>query len=137
MSLNPIEKSDSCKKHAKEKPMKVYQIFIDGIDKTGKDLVKSYVYYLGKARYICIARGIISMRVYAKLYNRSYKYDAACKKNVLNVLLTVDKEDWEIRCKNTNEPLTDYDKETALFEEEAQALKKKEGCDVISFNTSQ
>lgn len=115
--------------------LKCYQIFLDGIDKTGKDLIRSYIFYLGKGKYICIARGIASMRVYSALYNRPYEYDDACQKNVVNVLLTVDKEDWEVRCKAANEPLTNYEKEKALFEKEFLALEDK-GYDVLRFNTS-
>ena len=131
-ALSPIKSNFSSKE---EKPMKVYQIFLDGIDKTGKDLIRSYIYYLSKARYICVARGIMSMRVYAKLYDRPYAYDDECQKNVLNVLLEVDEEDWKIRCKTTNETLTDYAKEKKMFEEEANMLIKNH-CNVILFNTS-
>lgn len=118
-----------------EKPMRYFQIFLDGIDKTGKDLIRSYIFYLGKGRYICVARGIASMRVYSKLYNRPYEYDETTQMNVVNVLLTVDKEDWEIRCKAANEPLTNYDKETKMFNDEFVELEDK-GYDVLRFNTS-
>lgn len=119
----------------KEKPMRIFQIFLDGIDKTGKDLIRSYIFYLGKGRYICVARGIASMRVYAKLYDRPYEYDDSTQMDVVNVLLSVDKEDWEIRCKAANETLTDYDREKRLFEEEFIKLEDK-GYHVLRFNTS-
>lgn len=118
-----------------EKPMRIFQIFLDGIDKTGKDLIRSYIFYLGKGRYICVARGIVSMQVYAELYDRPYKYDIATQENVLNVLLTVNKEDWEIRCKAANEPLTDYDKESKMFKDKFDELAAK-GYNVLRFNTS-
>ncbi len=118
-----------------EQPMRYFQIFLDGIDKTGKDLIRSYIFYLGKGRYICVARGIASMRVYAKLYDRPYEYDDTSQTNVVNVLLTVDKEDWEIRCKASNEALTDYDKEKKMFDEAFIDLEDK-GYNVLRFNTS-
>lgn len=118
-----------------EQPMRYFQIFLDGIDKTGKDLIRSYIFYLGKGRYICVARGIASMRVYSQLYDRPYLYDDASQQNVMNVLLTVDKEDWVIRCKTSNEPLTDYDKETQMFNEVFDDLERK-GYNVLRYNTS-
>ena len=131
VSLKPIKDA----KGEKEKPMRIFQIFLDGIDKTGKDLIRSYIFYLGKGRYICVARGIASMRVYSKLYDRPYEYDDTTQQNVVNVLLTVDKEDWKIRCKTSNEALTDYDNETIEFEKEFKALEDK-GYHVLRFNTS-
>ena len=118
-----------------ERPMQYYQIFLDGIDKTGKDLIRSYIFYLAKGRYICVARGIASMRVYSRLYNRPYEYDDADQQHVVNVLLNVKKEDWEIRCKTASEPITDYDTEKRLFEEEFNKLEEK-GCKVLRFDTS-
>lgn len=130
-SLRPITNVQG----KKEKTMRYFQIALDGIDKTGKDLIRSYIFYLGKGRYICNARGIVSMRVYSKIYNRPYLYSDITQKNVLNVLLTVDKEDWEIRCKAANEPLTNYDEETRLFIEEFDKLESK-GYNVLRINTS-
>lgn len=118
-----------------EKPMHVYQIFLDGIDKTGKDLIRSYIFYLAKGRYICVARGIASMRVYAKLYDRPYQYDDECQKYTVNVLLEVDKDDWEIRCKSSGETLTNYEAERKLFRQEFDTLAEH-GCRVLRFNTS-
>lgn len=118
-----------------EKPMKIYQIFLDGIDKTGKDLIRSYIFYLGKGRYICVARGIMSMRVYSKLYDRPYQYEDENQQYALNVMLTVEKEDWKIRCKATNEALTNYEKEQRLFTSEYMQLKSK-GYYVKKYNTS-
>lgn len=129
--LRPIEDAQG----VTEQPMQYYQIFLDGIDKTGKDLIRSYIFYLAKGRYICVARGIVSMRVYSKIYKRPYKYYDDLQKNVVNVLLTVDKEDWEIRCKAANEPITDYEKETKEFEKEFFVLEDK-GYPVLRFNTS-
>lgn len=115
--------------------LKIYTIAIDGIDKAGKDLVRTYVYYLGGARYICNARGIMSMCVYADMNNRGYAYDADQQIHVLNVLLEVDKEDWEIRCKNTNEKMIDYDTHTAEFRKCYESLKNG-GLPTATFNTS-
>lgn len=115
--------------------MKYYQIVIDGIDKSGKDCIKSYIYYLGKAKYICNARGYMSMVVYSDMYNRNYEYDVENQKNIVNILLTVDKEDWEIRCKTTNEPIRNYDKDTALFTNVFSNLLRT-GYHVLTFNTS-
>ena len=120
---------------SKEKPMKIFQIFLDGIDKTGKDLIRSYIFYLAKGRYICVARGYASMVVYSNLYDRPYEYDMTTQSICLNVLLEVDKDDWEIRCKNSNEPLTNYEAEVIAFRNVFTELEQS-GYHTLRFNTS-
>ena len=123
--------------------LKVFNIELDGIDKCGKDSVKPYVFYLEPGKYLCRARGLISQIAYAKLYKRNIECDGAdYAKNTLFVLLEVDKQDWEIRCKLTNEPNTGF-----TYEEMTQAFKLalyelKERFDVpenhiLVFNTSE
>ena len=103
--------------------MTVYNIVLDGIDKTGKDTIRQYIFYLQNAKYICTTRGYMSMVVYSKIFNRDYEYDIENQKNTLNVLLTADKADWEIRCKITNEPKIDYDLHTKEFNEVFDCFK--------------
>lgn len=123
--------------------LKVFNIELDGIDKCGKDSVKPYVFYLEPGKYLCRARGLISQIAYAKLYKRNIEWDGAdYAKSTLFVLLEVDKQDWEIRCKLTNEPNTGF-----TYEEMTQAFKLalyelKERFDVpenhiLVFNTSE
>jgi len=115
--------------------MKVYNIVLDGIDKTGKDTIRQYIYYLQNAKYICTARGYMTMVVYTKLFNRGYKYDITNQEHTVNVLLTADKDDWEIRCKMTKEPSIDYDIHTKEFNEVYNQLKDN-GYHTLMFNTS-
>lgn len=98
--------------------LKVFNVELDGIDKCGKDAIRPYIFYQEPGKYLCRARGLISQIVYAKLYNRKIDWDATdyCK-NTLFVLLSVNKEDWEIRCKITNEPNTGF-----TFEEMQEAF---------------
>lgn len=123
--------------------LKVFNIELDGIDKCGKDSIRPYVFYLEPGKYLCRARGLISQIAYAKLYKRNIEWDGAdYAKNTLFVLLEVDKQDWEIRCKLTNEPNTGF-----TYEEMTQAFKLalyelKERFDVpenhiLVFNTSE
>lgn len=99
--------------------LKVFNIELDGIDKCGKDSVRPYVFYLEPGKYLCRARGLISQIAYAKLYKRDIDWDAIdYVKNTLFVLLEVDKKDWEIRCKLTNEPNTGF-----TYEEMTKAFK--------------
>lgn len=123
--------------------LKVFNIELDGIDKCGKDSIRPYVFYLEPGKYLCRARGLISQIAYAKLYRRDIEWDSAdYAKNTLFVLLEVDKQDWEIRCKLTNEPNTGF-----TYEEMTQAFKLalyelKERFDVpenqiLVFNTSE
>ena len=99
--------------------LKVFNIELDGIDKCGKDSVRPYVFYLEPGKYLCRARGLISQIAYAKLYKRNIEWDGTdYAKNTLFVLLEVNKHDWEIRCKLTNEPNTGF-----TYEEMTQAFK--------------
>lgn len=115
--------------------MKYYNIFIDGIDKAGKDLIAYYVIHLSNFKYIVNGRGILSQLAYAKLYNRNDAYDLTQQKNIINVYLEVDKEDWLLRCKKTNEPAIDYEKNTEAFQYAISVLSQVNN--VIHFNTSQ
>lgn len=97
----------------------IFNVEFDGIDKCGKDSVKPYLFYLEPGKYLSRARGLISQLAYARLYNRDIEFDATdYAKNTLFVLLVVDKQDWEIRCKLTNEPDTGFS-----FEEMQNAFK--------------
>lgn len=115
--------------------MKYYNIFIDGIDKSGKDLIAYYVIRLSNFKYIVNGRGILSQLAYAKLYNRNDAYDLTQQKNIVNVYLEVDKEDWLLRCKKTDEPAIDYEKNVEAFQYAINILNKE--YNVICFNTSQ
>lgn len=123
--------------------LKVFNIELDGIDKCGKDSIRPYVFYLEPGKYLCRARGLISQIAYAKLYKRNIEWDGAnYAKNTLFVLLEVNKHDWEIRCKLTNEPNTGF-----TYKEMTQAFKLalyelKERFDIpenhiLVFNTSE
>lgn len=98
--------------------LKVFNIELDGIDKCGKDSIRPYVFYLEPGKYLCRARGLISQIAYAKLYKRDIEWNGAYyTKNTLFVLLEVNKQDWEIRCKLTNEPSLGF-----TYEEMTQAF---------------
>ena len=122
--------------------LNIFNVEFDGIDKCGKDSVKSYLFYLEPGKYLSRARGLMSQLAYARLYNRDIEFDATdYTKNTLFVLLLVDKQDWEIRCKLTNEPDTGFS-----FEQMQSAFSNSMNrlhCDfdvpierVMIFNTS-
>lgn len=122
--------------------LKVFNIELDGIDKCGKDSVRPYVFYLEPGKYLCRARGLISQIAYAKLYKRNIDWDAITyAKNTLFVLLKVDKQDWEIRCKLTNEPNTGftYEEMSIAFFHATLELQKRFNItseQIMQFNTS-
>jgi len=115
--------------------MKYYQIALEGIDKTGKDTIREYIFFLGKAKYICRTRGLISAIVYSKLFNRGYEYDTSAQPNVVYIHLVADKEDWQIRCKMTNEKEIDYDTHSKVFAEVCNQFRQQ-GSIVLKYNTS-
>lgn len=113
----------------------IWNVVIDGIDKTGKDTIVQYVWRLSKKRYECHARGVLSMIAYAELFNRNVRYNLYREHNVLNVRLTVDKDDWKIRCAVTKEPEIDYDAHTKAFDFAEQILTSH-NIPVLTYNTS-
>ena len=113
--------------------MKVYPIEIEGIDKTGKNLLVSYINHLSEYKYVIHDRGILSCMVYAEKYNRNYNYDLQYKPII--IYLTADKADWQIRCKVTRETESDYDVDKALFNKYKKILEDK-GIIIIEYNTS-
>lgn len=119
------------------KRLNPYVVVLDGIDKTGKDLIAHYVFELSGKRYIAIPRGIISMIAYNNLFHRDIMYDLEAEKNspTLNVLLSVNEDDWKIRCKYSNEPEIDYKEHTKAFADAASQLLQS-GILVRSYNTS-
>lgn len=123
--------------------LKVFNIELDGIDKCGKDSVRPYVFYLEPGKYLCRARGLISQIAYAKLYKRYIEWNGIdYAKNTLFVLLEVDKQDWEIRCKLTNEPNTSftYEQMTQAFKLALYELKERFDVSenqILVFNTSE
>ena len=122
--------------------LKVFNIELDGIDKCGKDSVRPYIFYLEPGKYLCRARGLISQIAYAKLYKRDIEWDGTdYAKNTLFVLLEVDKHDWEIRCKLTNEPNMEftYEEMTHAFRLALYELKEHFNVpenQILVFNTS-
>lgn len=119
--------------------MRYYRAYVDGIDKTGKDLICTYISELSNHKYLVKPRGIISMMAYSKIYNRDYTYDLEKEKDVLNVLLTVDYEDWKIRCKLNKEKDVnddDYEYHSRIFKDYYDLLKFHR-VPTLTYNTSE
>ena len=114
--------------------IKVYKIFIDGIDKSGKDLIAAYVDQLSGHKYVVKSRGVLSQIAYSYLYHRTFEYDLSSEANTLHVLLKVDFDDWRVRCKMTNEPEIDFAKNVAAFDYAFDLTADK--LHIECFNTS-
>ena len=114
--------------------IRVYKIFVDGIDKCGKDTVVAYVDLLSGHKYAVKARGVISQIAYAKLYNRDFEYDISSEQNTVHVMLDVDKEDWLVRCKITREPKIDYEANVEAFEQ--TIAETQDRLNIIRVNSS-
>ena len=116
--------------------MKYYSVCLEGIDKTGKDTIWKYVDYISGGNLVINSRGVVSQIAYNELYNRNSTYDLEQQANILHVLLTVDKPDWEIRCKITKEPKIPYEENVEVFEK-AFKLIEDNGFPAMRFNTSE
>ena len=114
--------------------MKYYTVFLDGIDKTGKDTIRQYVWRLNKSLNV-FCRGYISLEVYNRLYKRNVAYELPYE-NALYVLLTVNHNDWTIRCEMTDEPVIDFLQHSTEFQVVFEQLKMN-GYKTMSFNTSE
>lgn len=84
---------------------RVFNVEFDGIDKSGKDSIMKQMFSVVPNKYIPKARGLISQIAYANLFKRDADYvvTKGYMDNTLFVLLTVDEEDWNIRCDLTGE----------------------------------
>lgn len=115
--------------------MKYDTIVLEGIDKTGKDTILRYICELSNYKYLVQSRGILSQIAYSQLYTRDYEYQVKDRyNNVLFVYLTVDREDWNIRCNMTNEPVISYDDNTKVFND--VVYKYRDYINIIKFDTS-
>ena len=115
---------------------KYHHIYLDAIDKAGKNIVGKYIDQLGKHFYTISDRGIISNVTFSRMFNRGYEYDLEQYRDCVFVYLTVDKPDWLIRCKLTNEPKIDYELNRSQFDQTVKDFKDKD-FRVLEFNTSE
>ena len=111
-----------------------YIIEIEGIDKTGKDLIKAYITQLSNYKYIVQSRGLLSNMVYAEKYSRDYDYTLMYRPIV--VYLDVDEEDRHVRCLISNEPTINAESDKRLFNKYKKKLIEK-GIAVLEFNTTE
>lgn len=114
--------------------MNNYLIEIEGIDKSGKDILVSYLCKLTNYKYVAHSRGLLSNMVYSDKYKKSYNYDLIYKPII--VYLDVDEEDRQVRCKLTNEPPIDANLDRNLFQKHIKILKSK-GFTILYYNTSE
>lgn len=114
-------------------------IFVEGIDKTGKDTIVRYINELTNYKYCVLTRGPLSTTAYAKKFNRT-DYDESYIKDIakhsLVVLLSANKKDLDVRFKLTNEPEINKDEDMLLFNNTAQYLMRKYGLKTIAVNTT-
>ena len=87
------------------KKFNVFNVEFDGIDKCGKDSIAKQIFAVDPNKYIINVRGIMSQIAYSHLWSRGYEYDLSkgYLENTLFVYLTVDEDDWNVRCKISGE----------------------------------
>lgn len=119
------------------KLLKIYTVSFDGLDKTGKSTLVQYLARMSNFTLNILDRGPITNIVWNKIQNRKVCYDVEMWKKTLFVRLTVDKEDWEIRCKVHSEaemPLT-FEEMSAAYDDVFNKFRYY-GFYVMEFNTS-
>lgn len=110
-------------------------ICIEGVDRTGKDLLKQYIVQMTNHKHTVISRGLMSGLVYSKLANRDFDYQLDDWKNVLFVYLTCEQRDLDVRCRISNEPKRDFDKDKQYFDDIVCKLKQH-NMNIVEFNSS-
>lgn len=110
-------------------------ITIDGVDRTGKNMLHSYLGLVCNNKYVITDRGILTQIAYNEKFNRHYKYNINNYKNNIIVYLYADVNDLNIRCKLTNEPKFDIEGDLKLFNEKLLELEKS-GFIIFRYNTS-
>lgn len=112
-------------------------IFVEGIDKTGKDTLVRYINELTNYKYCVMTRGPLSAAVYAEKFER--EFDDSCLnvlKDSLIIYLTADTQDLDIRFKLTNEPEINKDEDKKLFDRVITFYTSKLCLKTIRVNTS-
>lgn len=110
-------------------------IYIEGVDKTGKDLIVKYINELSNFKYVTHARGAISNEVYDLLYERNNDMKYTLDDHTLYVLLDADNEDLDIRFKITGEKeIKDLNTHRILFNTVFRNMT--DGYHHLMFNTS-
>ena len=112
---------------------KYYTVYLEGIDKTGKDTLRYYIWSLNKGLNV-FCRGYISLEAYNRKFNRGADYEKPYTEAVY-VMLDVDKEDWEIRCAMSHEPKISYEDDYALFNDVVEELQQ-DGYKILRYDTS-
>ena len=84
---------------------KVLNVEFDGMDKCGKDSIAKQIFAVDPNKYIINVRGIMSQIAYSWLWKREYAYEMSkgYLENTLFVYLTVNEDDWNVRCKLSGE----------------------------------
>lgn len=112
-------------------------VFVEGIDKTGKDTLIKYINELTNYEHCVMSRGPLSTAVYAKKFNRHF--DESCLKllkDSLIIYLTADTEDLDVRFRITGEPEINKDKDKKLFNKVVDYYTSKYNLNVAKVNTS-
>lgn len=115
------------------KKLKCYTVFIDGIDKSGKDTIARYVWLLDK-RLNVFVRGWPSLVVYAEKFRRKCDYELPYQ-DALYVHCIVNKKDWQIRCSINDEKKINFEEDSKKFDDAFDRLKDA-GYDVLTVDTS-
>ena len=114
-------------------------IFVEGIDKSGKDTIVRYINEYTKYVHYVSARGPMSVIAYGSKFGRdvdAFEYLAKIADDVLIIHLVVDEDDFNTRCKLTNEPYINFKFDSKLFEDAEVYCTNDLGLTVATVNTS-
>lgn len=136
--LNEMNSSQPLsKENISNMKLKFFVVSLDGIDKSGKSTLVSYLAQLSNYTLNILDRGPITNIVWNKIQGRDIEYNLEMWKSTVFVKLNVDKADWEIRCKIHNEPpMPDsYETMTKAYDDMFDWFRNH-GFYVLEFNTS-
>ena len=118
----------------------ICRIEVEGVDRSGKDTLVGYLDYMSNRQIPISSRGLLSTLVYNDIYNRFISKDREQKlingnKETLIVVLYGNPDDILIRCKMSNEPKIDIERDINKFFEYGIKLED-EGLNVLYYNTT-
>lgn len=111
-----------------------YNIQIDGVDKTGKDLLLNYITRLTNHKYVIQSRGLLSQIAYSIIYDRDYKYDISVYEHTIFIYLTANTNDLKVRHSITQEPKIDIERDLEVFNNVVEYYKNL--LEIYTFDTS-
>ena len=113
---------------------RITRVEVEGIDKSGKSTLVYYLRHLSGFRLAVSDRGVATSMALNGMHGVRLEAPDDVDESVI-VYLTVDPEDWALRCSMTHEPMVPYDLFVRHWDEAIGELERR-GAKVLRFDSS-